>query len=476
LLQANDEAGTFLDEFEPENTTSSDRISEGVGTTIGVYKLVEKIGKGGMGTVFRAAQSAPIRREVAIKVIKPGMDTRGVISRFAAERQALAMMDHPCIAKVLDAGATDSGGPYFVMEIVNGLAITKYCDNQQLELSERLSLFRDVCAAVQHAHQKGIIHRDIKSNNVLVTTVDGRPQVKVIDFGVAKASNQRLTEQTLITCFREVVGTPLYMSPEQANSTSQDIDTRTDVYSLGVLLYELLTGCTPFDRRRIKQAAFEEVGRIIREEEPFRPSRRLSTLAATLPGVAAMRNIEPRNLTASLRGELDWIVMKALEKDRDRRYATASAFADDIDRYLQDEPVEASPPSRTYRLRKFSRRHKRLILTAAMIFVVALTGLTLHARKLKQLNVKLEESVDELNISLAHEDRLREIANQSEQEARSLQYVSDMTLAGRAAEGGDSRLVTPKSGTRSDSKNSTRFARMTVRFCIWRSPLMADIW
>jgi serine/threonine protein kinase len=251
LLTAHDEAGSFLNEFDGENTVTLARIPECVGTTIGPYKLLEQIGEGGMGVVFRATQTKPVQREVAIKVIKPGMDTREIIARFEAERQALAMMDHPYIAKVLDAGATQSGGPYFVMELVKGLPITKYCDRQQLRLPERLNLFGDVCTAVQHAHQKGIIHRDIKPNNVLVTRVDGKPQVKVIDFGVAKATNQRLlTEKTLFTSFLQVVGTPLYMSPEQADQTGQDIDTRTDVYSLGVLLYELLTGCTPFDRGR----------------------------------------------------------------------------------------------------------------------------------------------------------------------------------------------------------------------------------
>ncbi|MEO2030388.1 MAG: serine/threonine-protein kinase [Fuerstiella sp.] len=338
-----------------------------------------------------------------------------------------------------------------------GVANQKYCDRQQLSLAERLNLFGDVCTAVQHAHQKGIIHRDIKPNNVLVTSVDGRPQVKVIDFGVAKATNRRLTEQTFITSFLQVVGTPLYMSPEQANSTGQDIDTRTDVYSLGVLLYVLLTGCTPFDRRRMKQAAFEEVCRIIREEEPARPSLRLSSLDDTLPTVAAMRNIEPKRLAASLSGDLDWIVMKALEKDRDRRYASASAFADDIGRYLLDEPVEASPPSRTYRLRKYTRRNRKTILATAMVVLALLTGLGLHTRELEQLNFQLEESVKGLNLSLAEEDRLREIANQSEREARGLQYVSDMTLAGRAVRSGDSRLVSELLGRHVPKKGAADY-------------------
>jgi serine/threonine protein kinase len=278
---------------------------------------------------------------VALKVIKPGMDSRDVIARFEQERQALALMDHPNIAKVLDAGATESGRPYFVMELVRGVPITEYCDTNQLTPRERLGLFVSVCHAVQHAHQKGVIHRDLKPNNVLVTLHDGTPVVKVIDFGVAKAVGQHLTEKTIYTRFAQMIGTPLYMSPEQAEMSGLDIDTRSDVYSLGVLLYELLTGTTPFDRQRILKAAFDEVRRIIREEDPPKPSTRLSTLGATLSAVSAKRKTEPRKLSALVKGELDWIVMRALEKDRVRRYETVNGLARDVQRYLADEPVEA---------------------------------------------------------------------------------------------------------------------------------------
>src|SRR5215470_12628120 len=303
------------------------------------------------------------------------MDTRDVVARFEAERQALALMDHPNIAKVLDGGTTPSGRPYFAMELVKGVPITQFCDDNRLTARERLGLFVDVCPAVQHAHQKGVIHRDLKPNNVLVASHDGTPVVKVIDFGVAKAVGQQLTEKTVYTQLTQMVGTPLYMSPEQAGQSSLDVDTRTDVYALGVLLYELLTGTTPFDGERLRQAGYEEWRRIIREEEPARPSTRISTLGQAAATVSLNRQSDPRRLKQLFRGELDWVVMKALEKDRNRRYETASGFARDVQRYLADEPVQACPPSVGYRLRKFVRRNKSsLAVAAAILFLLVLSG------------------------------------------------------------------------------------------------------
>jgi serine/threonine protein kinase/tetratricopeptide (TPR) repeat protein len=379
LLVAHDRAGDFLGSPTIAVTADQPRLSEGPGTTIGSYKLLEVIGEGGMGTVYMAEQTEPVRRRVALKVIKPGMDTKQVIARFEAERQALAMMDHPNIARVFDGGVTPSGRPYFVMELVRGLPVTDYCDQNRLAIPDRLELFVLVCRAVQHAHQKGVVHRDLKPSNVLVTVIDGVGVPKVIDFGVAKATGQSLTEKTLFTAFSQMIGTPLYMSPEQAELSGTDVDTRSDIYSLGVLLYELLTGTTPFDEATFRNAALDELRRIIREQEPPTPSTRLSSLGERLPTVSARRGADPRRLGSSLRGELDWVVMKALEKDRRRRYESAGAFAADVQRYRLNEPVEAGPPSAWYRFSKYARRHRAALMTATLLAVSLIAGTVVSA-------------------------------------------------------------------------------------------------
>jgi serine/threonine protein kinase/tetratricopeptide (TPR) repeat protein len=382
LLKAHDEPDSDLDRpaVAPVNgTINYEPIAEQVGTKIGPYVLREQIGEGGFGLVFVAEQQEPVRRKVALKIIKPGMDTREVISRFEAERQALALMDHPNIARVLDARATESGRPYFVMELVRGIPITEYCDKNQLPPKERLELFVTVCQAIQHAHQKGIIHRDVKPSNVLVTSHDGKPVAKVIDFGVAKAIHQQLTARTIYTNFAQLIGTPLYMSPEQAEMSGLDIDTRSDIYSLGVLLYELLTGSTPLEKKRFAKAAYDEIRRLIREEEPPKPSTRLST-SDSIASIAAQRHMEPAKLSKLMRGDLDWITMKCLEKDRTRRYETANGLARDIQRYLADDVVEARPPSAGYRLKKFVRRHKGQVIAASLALLALVGGITYYVQ------------------------------------------------------------------------------------------------
>jgi WD40 repeat protein/serine/threonine protein kinase len=377
LLENHFHAGSFLESPATDLLIAG---LEGPGTVIGPYKLLEQIGEGGFGVVFMAEQQQPVRRKVALKVLKPGMDTKQVVARFEAERQALALMNHPHIAHVLDAGATDTGRPYFVMELIRGIPITQFCDDNRLTPPDRLELFLTVCQAMQHAHQKGIIHRDLKPSNVLVTLLDGKPLIKVIDFGIAKAIGQeRLTDKTLFTGFALMIGTPLYMSPEQAEMSGQDVDTRTDIYALGVLLYELLTGTTPFDKDRLKAVGYDEIRRIIREEEPAKPSARISTLGQAATTVSANRKSEPRRLSQLFRGELDWLVMKALEKDRNRRYESASALAADVQHYLHDEPVQACPPSTGYRLRKSARKYRLPIIVVATIALLLVAGVVASA-------------------------------------------------------------------------------------------------
>jgi serine/threonine protein kinase/tetratricopeptide (TPR) repeat protein len=437
LLDARLKAQESLDSLAGSITAEEIKISECPGTVIGPYKLLEQIGEGGFGVVFLAEQARPVRRRLALKVLKPGMDTRQVIARFEAERQALAIMDHPNIAKVFDGGATTSGRPYFVMELVNpgAPAITTYCDQKHLTLSERLELFLPVCKAVQHAHQKGIIHRDLKPSNVLVMVQDNNPVIKVIDFGVAKALGQELTDKTLFTSMTQMIGTPLYMSPEQAGQSSHDIDTRSDIYSLGVMLYELLTGTTPFDKKRFKKAPHDEICRVIREEEPPKPSTRLSELGSrstpcaaaegsrsvsdtsSLESISALRRTEPAKLTKLMRGELDWIVMKCLEKDRNRRYDTANGLARDIEHFLRNEPVQACPPSAGYRLRKFLSRNREAVLAAALLLATLLAGIVATGWQAVRATQAQEEAIAERDAK----DRAlqaKQNALQAEQQAR----------------------------------------------------------
>jgi serine/threonine protein kinase len=380
LLRAHSEPDDVLDRPPAGERTEAYRpISEGPGTVIGPYKLLQQIGEGGFGVVFMAEQEKPVRRTVALKIIKPGMDTSLVIARFESERQALAIMDHPNIAKVLDAGATESGRPYFVMELVKGVPVTEFCDKNRMPAGQRLKLFIYVCHAIQHAHHKGVIHRDVKPSNVLVTLHDGVPVVKVIDFGVAKATVQKLTEKTLFTAYGQMIGTPAYMSPEQAEMSGLDIDTRSDIYSLGVLLYELLTGTTPLEAKRLRQAGYAEMQRLIREEEAPRPSTRLSSLGDSATMLAGNRGTDPKQLSRLLAGDLDWIVMKALEKDRNRRYGTPGDFAADLERYLRHDAILARPPSAAYKLAKFARRNRGMVVTTGAVAAALLIGTAVAA-------------------------------------------------------------------------------------------------
>ncbi|MHC1763340.1 MAG: protein kinase [Verrucomicrobiia bacterium] len=447
LLGAHDLAGGFLEApvvtLPQQTVVVSPPLTEKAGNRIGRYKLLQQIGEGGCGVVYMAEQEEPVRRRVALKVIKLGMDTRSVIARFEAERQALALMDHPNIAKVLDAGATETGRPFFVMELVRGIKITEYCDQNRLSTRERLDLFIQVCHAVQHAHQKGIIHRDLKPSNILVSLHDGVPVPVVIDFGIAKATEQRLTDKTLYTAFEQFIGTPAYMSPEQAEMSRLDIDTRSDIYSLGVLLYELLTGKTPFDPKTLLAAGLDEMRRTIREQEPTRPSTRLNTLQGEeLTTTAKRRGTEAPRLVHLVRGDLDWIVMKCLEKDRTRRYETASGLAADIQRHLKHEPVVARPQSATYRVQKFVRRNKLTVGAAATVaaaLVLGIVGSAWQAWRATQSEARAEaERQEAVQARTAEtEQRLRadaqaEKATTSEQRSRRLLYASDMSMAQQA--------------------------------------------
>jgi serine/threonine protein kinase/tetratricopeptide (TPR) repeat protein len=421
LLRAHDDSGGFLAAAQPDLGLTVDpaprEVGEVVGTRIGPYKLLQKLGEGGMGAVWVAEQHQPVQRRVALKVIKAGLDSARVLARFEAERQALALMDHPNIARILDAGATEQGRPFFVMELVKGMPITRFCDQERLTPRERLELFVPVCQAVQHAHQKGIIHRDLKPSNVLIALYDGKAVPKVIDFGVAKALHQNLSERTVYTEVGQVVGTLEYMAPEQAELNNLDIDTRADIYSLGVLLYELLTGSPPLSAKQLRSAAFTEVLRLIREVEPPKPSTRLSS-SAELPAIAACRKLEPANLTKLLRGELDWIVMKCLEKERSRRYETANGLALDVGRYLADEPVLAGPPSATYRLRKFLRKHRGPVAAAGLIVLLLLAGVIgttagfVRAQRLQQVaeDREAEARAEKANAEAAQRQAMEALA------------------------------------------------------------------
>jgi eukaryotic-like serine/threonine-protein kinase len=462
LLRASQQS---LDAFRTKSSHGEETIfaqgdiAESPGSSIGRYKLLQKIGEGGMGVVFMAEQTEPVRRKVALKIIKLGMDTKSVVARFEAERQALALMDHPNIAKVLDAGSTETGRPYFVMELVKGVPISTYCDKNHLGAKERLELFAQVCKSIQHAHQKGVIHRDIKPGNILVTLHDGKPVPKVIDFGIAKATNQRLTEKTLFTNFAQMIGTPAYMSPEQAEMSGLDVDTRTDVYSLGVLLYELLTGTTPFPEKELLSKGYGEMQRIIAEQEPDRPSLRMSTLiGGQQTFVTKNRAGDLPLLTKQLRGDLDWIVMKALEKDRTRRHETANGMAEDVHRHLNNEPVEAAAPSLLYPFRKFYRRHRKAVLAAVLVmggFYLAGAFAAYQAVRAKNAEQQANLARDaEVRVSKLHqEERNRAViaeaeARQGELEAQKLAesrrlqaYIGDIMSAKVAIDGNDYPLA-----------------------------------
>ena len=479
-LLANHQEDTFLEQGVAEPLRHSMEAAgkltlqeEQIGDSIGRYKLLEKIGEGGFGVVYRAEQREPVRRQVAVKVIKLGMDTKSIVARFEAERQALALMDHPGIARVLDGGATVTGRPYFVMELVRGVRITDYCQANQLSLQQRLTLFIHLCHAIQHAHQKGIIHRDLKPSNVLVTVQDGKPVPKVIDFGVAKAIEEPLTEKTILTNFHAFIGTPAYTSPEQAEMTGSDVDTRSDIYSLGVLLYELLTGVTPFDAKELTQSGLDGMRRMIKEVEPPTPSTRLRR---AIPGSSTNSLIMPVDR------DLDWIVMKCLEKDRARRYDTARELAADLQRYLDQEPVLARPQSTAYRLRKALRRHRAAFAAAAAILIAVVAGSTIsvwqawRATSAERLSEQRRKNEEVLRHNAEGE---RGRALESQQRAELNEYVADINLAHQSILAGNlsraMELLAKHRNSSPSASNGVTYRRllkgMTTGFSLRRHPV-----
>jgi hypothetical protein len=471
LLRHHSEDG-FLEEpaIGAETRPSPESVvCEGVGTVIGRYKLLQKIGEGGMGVVYMAEQEEPVRRKVALKVIKLGMDTKQVVARFEAERQALALMDHPNIARVLDGGATDTGRPFFVMELVQGVPITEFCDKNQLSVEQRIKLFIPVCQAIQSAHQKGIIHRDLKPTNILVTLNAGVPHPMVIDFGVAKATNQKLTEKTLFTNYATIIGTPAYMSPEQAEMSRLDVDTRTDIYGLGVVLYELLTGTTPFPEKRLRGASYQEMQRIIMEEEPERPSTRLRQKSFSA---------SPSSLTTfnyPLSTDLDWIVMKCLEKDRTRRYETANGLATDLQRHLDSEPVIARPPSNLYRFQKMVRRNKLVFAAAAMVALALLLGAALATWQAVRASRERDAKEVALRQAVAAEREQTHLREQVEAEA----YESDTLLAQQAIAAnnfGRARELLERHRPRSNTEKDLRGWEWRYLWQQCTSDALAKVW
>ena len=445
LLKAHEEAGEFMEKTSPEDQATlllDPQVAEQssgdlkVESKVGPYTLLKCLGRGGMGAVYLAQQSEPVQRKVALKIIRAGMNTREVISRFESERQALALMDHQNIARVLDAGTTVNDQPYFAMELVDGIPITDFCDKHQLSITDRLDLFVSVCSAIQHAHQKGIVHRDIKPSNILVAEFDGKPTVKVIDFGVAKAIQQKLTDQTLATELGQIIGTLEYMSPEQAAANPLDVDTRSDIYSMGILLFELLTGTTPISRQQFMKVGILEVLKLIREIEPPRPSKRLTEVrtaysSPTLAFISAARAVEPQKLSRILTGDLDWIVMKSLDKARNRRYQTASDLAADIKRYLNDEIVEACPPSAFYRFRKFAARNRVLLSTATLISIVLIIATTISSA-LAVVAVRERERAEfarlaAIDAQLEAEDAAKEAKKSRRAEAQQRERAEDQS-------------------------------------------------